>query len=158
MDQILHQLGHLLFDSIPTIVLFVALHYYLKWVLYRPLRHTLAERRERTEGRRLAAEKILSAAEQKLAGYEASLRQRHLDNYKLIEARRQEGLALGQTHIAAARQEAGKALVAARQELAQQSTEVHKQLHPTAEGLARQIVAQVLRPERYNQPLPGVGA
>lgn len=157
MDLILKQLGHLLFDSIPTIVLFVALHYYLKWVLYKPLRRTLTERRERIEGRKHVAEGILAIAEQKLAGYETALRQRHLENYKLIEAKRQEGLALGQTHIASARQEAGKAMVAARQQLAEQSTEVHGHLRNTAEGLAHQIVAQILRPNRQNQT-PAVGA
>ncbi len=160
MDKILQELGNLLLGSIPTILLFVALQYYLKWVLYRPLQRTLDARSGRIEGRKAAAEGILAAAEQKLAGYEASLRQRHLENYKLIEGKRQEGLQQGQTQIATARQQAAQATVEARQRLAEQSSEVHAQLRTTAEGLAQQIVAKVLRGNSAAKldQAPGVGA
>lgn len=160
MDKILQELGHLLLDSIPTILLFVALHYYLKWVLYRPLQRTLDARSGRIEGRKAAAEQILAQAEQKLAGYEAALRQRHLENYKLIESKRQEGLTQGQMQIATARQQAAQATVEARQRLAAQSSDVHAQLRTTAEGLAQQIVAKVLRGQTAAKldQAPGVGA
>ncbi|MGH9466279.1 MAG: hypothetical protein ACRD1Y_02885 [Terriglobales bacterium] len=158
MEQTLHQLVNLLFGSIPTILLFIALHYYLKWALYRPLQRTLDQRSGRIEGRKAAARQLLQTAEQKLAGYELSLRQRHLDNFKLIEAQRLGGMALGQSHIAAARQEAVRTMVEARQHLAEQNTEAHRQLRATAERLAQQIVVQVLRGQpEMEHPAPGVG-
>ncbi|MGH9414267.1 MAG: hypothetical protein ACRD0Y_11085 [Terriglobales bacterium] len=160
MNKIFQELGNLLFGCIPTILLFVALHYYLKWVLYRPLQRTLDERNGRIAGRKAAAEQVLAAAEQKLAGYEASLRQRRLENYKLIETRRQEALQLGHTHIANARQQASQAMVEARQRLAAQSTEGHAQLRTSAERLAQQIVTKVLHGGARPQldQAPGVGA
>ncbi|MGH9488724.1 MAG: hypothetical protein ACRD04_14195 [Terriglobales bacterium] len=158
MQLIFHQLGHLLLGSIPTILLFVALHYYLKWMLYRPLQRTMRERDQRIAGRKEAARLLVERAAQKLAGYESSLRGRRLENFKLIEARRQEGLALGQGHISTARRQAAETMVAARQKLAEQTTNAHTHLRASAESLAQQIVAQVLRPQPAKQPAPGVGA
>src|SRR5665213_3512809 len=118
MGQTLQQLGQLLFDSIPTIIIFVLLHVYLKRVLYRPLRQVLGARTAHIEGRLEAARQTVAAAEQKLAGYEETLRQRRIESYRGIEARRQAALGEGQALLATARHEAAQALVHARQELA----------------------------------------
>lgn len=156
MGQTLHQLGQLLFGSIPTILLFVVLHYYLKWMLYQPLRQTLAARAEQIQGRQAAAQKMLASAEQKLAEYERQLQARRAENYKLIDARRQAGLGLGQQQLATARQQTAQAMAAARQQLAEQAAGAQAQLRGAAEGLAGQIMAQVLR--TGSEKAPGVGA
>lgn len=156
MGHTLHQLGQLLFDSIPTILLFVLLHYYLKWMLYKPLRATLAARAEQIEGRQATARRLLQSAEQKLADYEENLRARRAENYKLIDARRQEGLKLAQQHLADARQQSAQAMAQARQKLADETSQAHAQLRGAAESLAGQIMTQVLRPA--HEKAPGVGA
>jgi F-type H+-transporting ATPase subunit b len=156
MGHTLHQLGQLLFDSIPTLLLFVLLHYYLKWMLYKPLRATLAARAQQIEGRQAAAQRLLASAEQKLADYEDKLRARRAENYKLIDARRQQGLTLAQQHLAEARQQSAQAMAQARQKLADETTQAHAQLRGAAEGLAAQIMTQVLR--SAGEKAPGVGA
>jgi F-type H+-transporting ATPase subunit b len=156
MGHTLHQLGQLLFDSIPTILLFVVLHYYLKWMLYKPLRATLAARAAQIEGRQATAQRLLESAGQKLADYEEKLRRRRADNYKLIDARRQEGLKLAQQQLAEARQQSAQAMAQARQKLAEENSQARAQLRGAAEGLAGQIMAQVLRTS--SEKAPGVGA
>ncbi|MGH9394333.1 MAG: hypothetical protein ACRD01_14700 [Terriglobales bacterium] len=160
MDQTFAQLARLLLGSIPTIIIFLLLHFYLKGVLYRPLRRVLAARHERIEGRQAAASALVARAEQKLAGYEEALRHRQLANYKQIEAQRQKALAEGQSALAAARHQSAQALVEARQALAAQSSEVRAHLQGAAAALADQIMAQVLAPvlQRRSAGNPGVGA
>jgi F0F1-type ATP synthase membrane subunit b/b' len=159
MQLVLQQLGQLLFDSIPTIILFVLLHYYLKGVLYRPLQETLRQRSERIEGRLEAARKLVEQAEQKLAGYEAALRARRVENYKQVEARRQAALTLGQQRLAQARHDSAQNAVQARVQLAAQTGEARRNLQASADMLAGQIVSQVFAGNAGRPAAaPGAGA
>ena len=36
MDAVLNSLGELLVKALPTFILLLLLHFYLKWVFYRP--------------------------------------------------------------------------------------------------------------------------
>lgn len=160
MSAQLQKLGQLLFNSIPTIILFVLLHFYLKRVLYRPLRQVLAARAARIEGRQEAAQKLLAEGEAKLASYEDSLRQQRMENYRHIESRRQAGLAESQKALVEARQKAAQALVEARQQLAAETAQVRAQLQGSAEELAGQIMTQVLRNSKSSGKtlMPGASA
>jgi|SRR6185437_4070973 len=160
MAQTFQQLARLLLGSIPTIIIFLLLHFYLKAVLYRPLRKVLSERHARIEGRQAAAASLTTQAEQKLATYEEALRQRQIANYKQIEAQRQAALAQGQAALDQARHQSAHGLVEARQALATQSAEARAHLHAAAEALADQIMAQVLSPAMHRKSAghPGVGA
>ncbi|HUX67839.1 MAG TPA: hypothetical protein VMV31_10160 [Terriglobales bacterium] len=142
----------------PTILVFVLLHFYLRAVLYKPLRRVLAARRERTEGRQEAARQMLAQAEAKLAGYEAALRQQRQQNYQRIEGQRQEGLALSQTKLTEARKQSAHALVEARQQLAAETAVGRVQLQAGAEALAGQIVQQMLGGGATPRTAPGAGA
>lgn len=156
--SILQQLGLLLLDSIPTILIFVLLHFYLKRVLYRPLRQVLQARAERIGGRLEAARATTETAEAKLANYEAALRQQRLENYRRMENRRQAALQAGQENLNAVRRETAQSMAETRQQLAAETARARTQLQTTVDGLAEQILAQVMssRPGRAAQP--GVGA
>ncbi len=158
MQIVLQELGQLLFDSIPTILLFVLLHFYLKRVLYRPLQQMLHQRSERIEGRLKAARELVEQAEQKLGGYEAALRARRVENYKQVETRRQAALAAGQQRLAQARHASGQAAVEARQHLAAQTEEARRSLQASADVLAGQIMSQILGGARHPAASPGAGA
>ena len=56
MDQTLHDLGRILLEAIPTLILLFILHLYLKWMFFKPLDAVLEKRREATEGAKAAAE------------------------------------------------------------------------------------------------------
>lgn len=156
------KLGLLLFRSVPTIIIFVALHFYLKRVLYRPLDRMLAARRARIQGRQEAARQTVSEAAAKLSQYEQALREQRVKNYRHMETRRQAALGAGQEALAAARQQSAAALAAAREQLAADRTAAQAQLQSGSEALAGDIMSRVLSFRALDEgkvlTSPGAGA
>ena len=74
MDLILADLGKLLLRAVPTFLLVLVLHFYLKRIFFHPLDRVLEARREATKGARHAAEASLEQATQRSAEYEAAVR------------------------------------------------------------------------------------
>src|ERR1035437_5121817 len=50
MEATLHALGGILLKAVPTFLLLVLLHFYLKGVFFKPLQKVLRQRYEATEG------------------------------------------------------------------------------------------------------------
>src|SRR3981081_3970055 len=90
MEETLRQLGGILLRAVPTFILVVLLHLYLKFIFFKPLQRVLRERYEATEGARKLAEESLSRASQKAAEYEAALRAARADTYKELEQLRRQ--------------------------------------------------------------------
>jgi F-type H+-transporting ATPase subunit b len=157
MDQTLHQLGQLLLGSIPTILIFVVLHLLLRRVLYAPLQRTLQERTNRIEGRMQAARQQFQLAEEKLAQYEAQLREARLANYRRIDERRQAALTECQQILDEARRQSTDAVVAAREQIASDAARVRAQLQGEVETLAGEVTASVLGRKTTAVP-PGANA
>src|SRR5437016_6795050 len=74
MDAMLHALGGILLRAIPTFLLIVFLHFYLKSVFFKPLGKVLKQRYDATEGARKGAQQALEQAAAKTAQYEEALR------------------------------------------------------------------------------------
>src|SRR5260370_30693613 len=74
MDAMLHALGGILLRAVPTFLLVILLHFYLKIVFFKPLEKVLHQRYEATERARKLAEQSLEQAAAKTASYEAQLR------------------------------------------------------------------------------------
>ena len=72
MDATLHDLGAILLKAVPTFILLLLLHFYLKAVFFKPLQAVLEKRREATEGARAAAEASQKAAAERTAEYDLS--------------------------------------------------------------------------------------
>src|SRR5437763_12337645 len=90
MEQTLQQLGGILLRAIPTFVIVVLLHFYLKFIFFKPLKQVLRQRYEATEGARKSAEASLARASDKAAEYEAAIRQARSDSYKELEQLRRQ--------------------------------------------------------------------
>src|SRR5216683_1950707 len=90
MDETLRALGGILLRAIPTFVLVVLLHFYLKFIFFKPLQKVLRERYEATEGARKLAESSLAKAAEKAAEYEAALRAARAETYKELEQLRRQ--------------------------------------------------------------------
>ncbi|MGH9478938.1 MAG: hypothetical protein ACRD1A_06880, partial [Terriglobales bacterium] len=152
----------LLFRSIPTIIIFVLLHFYLKRVLYRPLGEVLAARHARIQGKQEAARQTAAAAAAKLGQYEQAVRDQRMKNYRHMETRRQSALAAGQESLAAARQQSAEALTGAREQLAADTTAARQQLQAGSEALAADIITRVLASKALDAgkvlTSPGAGA
>jgi F-type H+-transporting ATPase subunit b len=152
MEQTLQQLGELLLGSIPTIIIFLILHSYLKAVLYQPLMRVLRERSSRTEGKFDAARSTLTVAEGKASGYEDAIRSTRLDAYRLIDERRKHAMEERATLMARARAEAEKALQSAQEQIAADMVEAKKRLRHEADHIGNEIVETVLRRSVLSRP------
>jgi F-type H+-transporting ATPase subunit b len=85
MQETLQALGGILLKAIPTVILLIILHFYLKAMLFGPLDRIMQRRRELTEGARKIAEDSLAAAARKADEYEAKLRDARAVVYKQQE-------------------------------------------------------------------------
>ncbi len=144
MDEVLRSLGGLLLQAVPTFLLVVVLHFYLKYVYFRPMARVLKERYEATEGARKLAEESLEKASAKAAEYDAALRTARADIYKEQEELREK---LRQDHAAAvrdARERAQATVKEASQQLASELVAARQSLALQTEALASQIVQTVL--------------
>src|SRR5277367_5896530 len=106
MDPTLQKLAELLLKAVPTILIFVALTFYLRAVFFKPLNAVMDERRRQTEGARELAQQAFAAADQKTAAFEQALQTARLELQKGQEAARQRWLSEQSEAIARARADA----------------------------------------------------
>src|SRR5271168_164107 len=74
MEATLHALSGILLKAIPTFLLVIVLHFYLKYMFFKPLEKVLRARYEATEGAQKRAAESLQRAADRTAEYEAALR------------------------------------------------------------------------------------
>ncbi len=146
MHETLLQLGRLLLGSVPTIIFMVLLVAIYSLVLHRPLTHTLAERRSRTEGAMEKARADVSAAEARTTEYEQRLREARLAVFKAQEASRQQAMQARASAVAGARAKAQAQVEQARAGIEQDKRAVQANLQAQGGMLAAEIIRSVLRP------------
>jgi F-type H+-transporting ATPase subunit b len=144
MDQTLQALGGILLKAIPTVILLIVLHFYLKAVLFGPLDRVMQKRRELTEGARKIAENSLAAASRKADEYEAKLRDARGAVYKQQEEIRKRWLDEQSQQVAEARARSEATVKAAREAIAVDATAARKSLQETSAAVADHIVGTVL--------------
>ena len=145
MDSNLQAAQGLLLRALPTIFLVLIVHFYLKFVFFRPMAKMLKERFAATEGARKLASESLAKAEQKAAEYEAAIRAARTEVYaeqeKLRRALQDERAAAA----VAARKQSEQRIGEAKAALAAEAEQLKAQLAGEAEALSESIVARVLR-------------
>jgi F-type H+-transporting ATPase subunit b len=144
MQETLQALGGILLKAIPTVILLIILHFYLKAVLFGPLDRVMKERRKLTEGARELAEASLSAATRKADEYEAKLREARAAVYKQQEEIRKRWLEEQAQQVAEARTRSEATVKTAREAIAQDVAAARTSLQDTSAAVADQIVATVL--------------
>jgi F0F1-type ATP synthase membrane subunit b/b' len=144
MEATLQALGALLVQAIPTIVLVVLLHFYLKAVFFSPLARTLQKRREATEGARELAEASMKRAAGKSAEYEAALQQARSEIYRQQEEARRKWLDDQSRQVDEARKQAHEAIHGAAGAIEAQAAAARRDLESQSPELAEQISRQVL--------------
>ena len=145
MEQTLNALGGLLLKALPTFLLVVVLHFYLRAVFFRPLQRALRQRHEATEGARKLAETSLQKASEKARQYEEALRAARAEIHREQEQMRR---LWQQEHVVAvgqARTDAEAVIQDARSRLAAEAEEVRLMLENESRALAGQIANAVLR-------------
>jgi len=148
MDAILNPLGGLLLRALPTFLLVLVLHFYLKRVFFAPLDKVLEARRQATEGARNAAHKSLETASRKASEYEAAIRAARGEMYKEQERTRRDWRQQQASAIEESRRNASEMVKQARVQLAAEAADAKQSLATESELLAGAITESILRGSR----------
>jgi len=146
MDQLFRQLGDLALGAIPTLILFIVLVLGYRYILYRPMMKTRAERRERTAGAFEKSSLAIAQADVRSQEYEAKLRAARGEIFRGREQRIQQLNAERESAVATARLTAQQRVQTAQAALAAQTADARKQIEASANQLAAQVIAAVLPP------------
>lgn len=150
MDELLRQLDELVLGSVPTIIIFVGLVLAYRFVLYRPLMRTLAERRERTQGAIEKAHAAIAAADAKSQEYEARLRAARAEIFHRREERVKQWNAQRESTLVSARLAAEERVDAARVAIEAEAEAARRQIEASVDQLAGQILRVILPSEVMN--------
>lgn len=144
MDSLLHDIGSILLNALPTSFLVLVLAIYLKYMLFKPMDKVLEERYKLTEGAKKAAEESLQLAGNKVSEYEAKLDEARSGIYRDQEdfLRNLHNEQAEQTK--AARAQADKRVADVKAMLAQETAEAKASLESQSEQLANQIADSIL--------------
>jgi F-type H+-transporting ATPase subunit b len=145
MNSTLQGLITLLIQSVPTIVFFIVLTYYLKYIFFRPIQQILDERRRTTEGIRELAERAHAVADQELSEFERALHQARHEIYKNNDELRKQWSEEQITALEKARAEAAEKLASARRLIDEEFRQAEGELQTVVEPLSEEIVHSLLR-------------
>jgi F-type H+-transporting ATPase subunit b len=145
MEATLHQLGGILLSALPTFLLVIFLHFYLKFMFFKPLEKTLAERYAATEGARKLAAESLQRAEQKTAQYEEAMRAERAKIYHEAEQLHKRLQEEEDAALVAERNAAEQHVRAAREQLARELETLKASLAASTDTLASEIADSILR-------------
>ena len=144
MEATIQALGQLLLKAVPTVLLLLFVHFYLKSVLFRPLEAALRKRSEATEGARAAAEQMLAKASERAAEIERLLREARERIYSEQEEARKRWVEEQTARVDAAREASHARLRQAREQLDAETEAAKRDLASTADALAEQIVHSLI--------------
>jgi len=145
MEETLRSLGGILLRAVPTFILVILLHFYLKFIFFKPLQKVLRQRYEATEGARKLAESSLARAAEKAAEYEAALRAARSETYKELEQMRRQLQDERAAGVREARARAEAAVGQAKAALHAELEGLKKGLEAESDALADRIANKILR-------------
>jgi F0F1-type ATP synthase membrane subunit b/b' len=87
--ELLHQLGNLFLEAVPTVVIVLLFYFFLRWAFFTPIQKAMAERSALIEGARAEAAQAELAAKQELDAYGDALRKARAEIFAEQEAARQ---------------------------------------------------------------------
>ena len=146
MEETLRQLGELLRDSVPTIILFLVVYIGYRVIVHKPMMRVLAERYDKTQGAVEKARADVAAAEAKTAEYEQRLRDARLAVIRAQEARLHQVQQARAEVLNQAREQASATVAEARAGLDKDIQAAKTSLQGDAERLSNEVIATVLRP------------
>jgi F-type H+-transporting ATPase subunit b len=147
MDELLAKLPivkEFLIASIPTIILLIILHAYLKRFFFGPLDRALEERKKATEGANKLAHQSFEATKKKTAEYEEKLRNARSEIYQEQERRRNELRAHQEAALQQVRAKTDAMLAEARKQIEADSEAARRDLEAEADAIADRIAAAVM--------------
>jgi F-type H+-transporting ATPase subunit b len=144
MDAILQALGGILLKAIPSAILLLIVHFYLKRMFFGPLREVLAKRRAATQGMREAAAALLARADEQTKSIEAKLRTVREEIYREQEESRRRWVGEQTQRLEEARRQARELVHQSKLQLENEPAAAKRDLAATADSLADQIARSLL--------------
>jgi F0F1-type ATP synthase membrane subunit b/b' len=144
MDQTLQALGVLLLQAVPTVLFFIILTVYLKYVFFRPIAKIFEERRKATEGVRELARQAFEAADRKTSEFEHALQLARAQIHQEHEELRRRWTQEQEQRVAQARADADQKIEAAKRAIAEEVERVQAELDNRVEVLSDRMLDALL--------------
>jgi F0F1-type ATP synthase membrane subunit b/b' len=154
MQVIVHQLGELFLQAVPTVLIILLFYIILRGIFFKPLLAVMAERGARTAGAQKAAEAAQAAAAEKIKQYRDALRQAREQVYAEQEAARKKLLEERAAQIKGARVKAAEEVSAAKARVAVELAAARRELEASVAELSAEIARRILQaPPRPGAPV-----
>jgi len=154
MQTIVHQLGELFLQAVPTVLIILLFYFILRAIFFKPLLAVMAERDSRTVGAQKASEAAQAAAAQKVKQYQDALKQARGRVYAEQEAARKKLLDERAAQIKDARTRAAGEVSAAKARVAAELAGACRDVEATVAQLSAEIARRILQ----TPPRPGAPA
>jgi len=154
MQLIVHQLGELFLQAVPTVLIILLFYIILRELFFKPLLAVMAERDARTVGAQKAAEAAQAAAAEKINQYQNALRQARGQVYAEQEAARKKLLDERAAQIKDARVKAAAEVSAAKARVAAELAAARREVEASVVQLSAEIARRILQaPPRPGAPV-----
>jgi len=154
MQVIVHQLGELFLQAVPTVLIILLFYFILRALFFKPLLAVMAERDSRTAGAEKAAEAAQAAAAEKVKQYQEALKQARGQVYAEQEAARKKLLDERAAKIKDARTRAAGEVSGAKARIAAELAAARRDVEATVAQLSAEIARRILE----TPPRPGAPA
>src|ERR1700751_3594461 len=144
MQEIVHQLGELFLQAVPTALIVLVFYVVLRFLFFKPVLAVMAERESRTLGAQKAAEAAQAAAAEKVKQYQEALKQARAKVYGEQEAARKKLLDERAALVKASRNLAATEVSAAKEKVAKEVAAAKRELEAGVPQLAMEIAKRVL--------------
>jgi F0F1-type ATP synthase membrane subunit b/b' len=145
MQEIVHQLGELFLQAVPTVLIVLAFYLMLRTLFFKPLLAVMAEREARTAGARKAATAAEAAAAEKVKQYQEALKKARAQVYSEQEAARKKLLDERAALLKEARGKATVEVAAGKERVAKELAAALQELKASVGQLAAEIARRVLQ-------------
>jgi F-type H+-transporting ATPase subunit b len=154
MQEIVHQLGELFLQAVPTVLIILLFYFILRAIFFKPLLAVMAERDARTAGAQKAAELAQAAAIEKAKQYQDALKQARGQVYAEQEVGRKKVLDERAAVIKEARAVATAQVAAGKERIAGELAAARREIEATVSQLSAEIARRILQ----SPPRPGSSA
>jgi len=151
MQEIVHQLGELFLQAVPTVLIVLAFYLMMRALFFKPLLAVMAERDARTAGARKTAADAEATAAEKVKAYQEALRQARAKVYAEQEAARKKVLDERAAQLKEARNKAAAEVATNKQRVARELETALTDVKASVGQLAAEIARRVLQ----SGPRPG---
>jgi F-type H+-transporting ATPase subunit b len=153
---ILHQLGELFLQAVPTVILVFLFYLFMRGAFFAPVQKVIAERHAQIEGARAEAVQVEAAAKRELDTYNEAKRKALAEIYVQQENARQLVMEDRARLLKAMRARAQEDVVDAKKRIAGEVASARADIERDTPTLAREIAQAVLR-ESSGGPSSGAG-